>query len=77
MSPQLNNEIRIPSETIEEKKIDESILKLLGDEPVNNDSGPPIHDVLSVRWSEVLKSGLNKEIKEGLKNTRFQTIASF
>ena len=40
-------------------------LELLG-EVKKEEKGPEIHEALTTRWTEILKSGLDKEIKAGL-----------
>lgn len=46
--------------------LDDSTLKLLGDEPVTKPFGPAIHDALASRWNSSLKSPLEKEAKAAL-----------
>lgn len=46
--------------------LDDDTLKLLGEEVKIIERGPDIHEALSTRWTEILKNGLNSEVKEAL-----------
>ena len=49
-----------------EKDLDANALKLLGEELVKDVTGPAIHDALPVRWNDILKAGLDREIRASL-----------
>ncbi|KAL4710267.1 hypothetical protein ACJJTC_003547 [Scirpophaga incertulas] len=61
-----------PEECCSEKEndqdfeLDESVLSILGDLPNTASQGQSLHREVANRWSEILKKGLTKEIKDDL-----------
>lgn len=47
------------------EKLKDSIIALLGEDPNENKSvGPPVHQALVERWTDILTNGLSKDKKE-------------
>ncbi|KAJ8980422.1 hypothetical protein NQ317_018814 [Molorchus minor] len=50
--------------TVTGQNLGEDLLEILGNEPVQTAiQGPPVHDAIKVRWSEILKNGISEDIK--------------